>query len=289
MNHIAENDSIDYTIEYENGARDGEFTRGHISWEFAFFPNAGSIVYIDGEKFNVPQYSVMSVPYTATVRMESCDAQHRRIEVYVSDRSLRELCSSLFAPHFYEHLSEMPRTHSLSKQEYRFIANRLSKISDGGFSKRICRDLVRVCIISVLSFFYQEIGNKTKKDDAPKWLKNFVEKLHEPSCFCMRISEIMKSVNYSKSRFTHLFKIHYGCTLTEYVSDLKLAHAKDLLQYGDESILNISIILGYASLPSFTSFFKRNVGITPSEYRHSCRDMTARSEEAAMNSGEEIQ
>ena len=56
-------------------------------------------------------------------------------------------------------------------------------------------------------------------------------------------------------------------TLLEYLTDLRMEEAKCLLKGSNISICDISNQIGFSNLQSFNRFFKKNEGITASEYR----------------------
>lgn len=62
-----------------------------------------------------------------------------------------------------------------------------------------------------------------------------------------------------------LFQKFYGCSPIKYVNALKLKRAKELLsQY---SVSEAAYGSGFSDLSHFSRFFKKNVGVLPSEYR----------------------
>lgn len=56
-------------------------------------------------------------------------------------------------------------------------------------------------------------------------------------------------------------------TIMEYVQSLRLHKAKILLAESDAAIGQISEAVGYTQQGTFTDFFRRNTGLTPTEYR----------------------
>ncbi len=56
-------------------------------------------------------------------------------------------------------------------------------------------------------------------------------------------------------------------TFTELVRRLRLSQAGRMLQPGDATVSSISHAVGYANLSSFNLPFRREYGVTPSEFR----------------------
>ena len=80
---------------------------------------------------------------------------------------------------------------------------------------------------------------------------------------------------YALSVYVHLcpehllrvFKRHEGITVLQYINDLKLARAKQMLSETDIQIREIAERLGFTSAGYFGRFFKSKAGTTPNLYR----------------------
>ena len=70
----------------------------------------------------------------------------------------------------------------------------------------------------------------------------------------------------SKFHFTRLFKKCYGRTPHQYVTSIRMAKAKQLLQSGI-TVSDTCFSLGFSSVTSFTGLFKKMTGFTPGHYR----------------------
>lgn len=79
-----------------------------------------------------------------------------------------------------------------------------------------------------------------------------------------RLAEIVHLTPFYLSR---LYKQQTGHNLTDYITDLKLAKAKELLVGSGKKIYEIGLELGFHSSPYFNHYFKKMTGMTPQEYR----------------------
>jgi AraC-like DNA-binding protein len=93
-------------------------------------------------------------------------------------------------------------------------------------------------------------------------------KLFIDSNYAERIDarEIADEACYSKFHFIRTFKSIYGRTPHQYLTHVRIERAKELLEQ-EESVTEACFAVGFDSLGSFTSLFKRRVGVTPSEYQ----------------------
>jgi two-component system response regulator YesN len=81
------------------------------------------------------------------------------------------------------------------------------------------------------------------------------------------LADIAKASYLSVSRLAHLFKEQMGITLIEYLTGVRINHAKGLLLSTDKSCTAICFEVGYNNQSYFTRTFKDIVGMTPRQFR----------------------
>ena len=82
------------------------------------------------------------------------------------------------------------------------------------------------------------------------------------------LDEVSKEVNVSPYYFSKLFKEETGQNYIEYMTEIGINKAKELLSQGNEtSMKEICIACGYQDPNYFSRIFKKTVGFTPTEYR----------------------
>lgn len=72
---------------------------------------------------------------------------------------------------------------------------------------------------------------------------------------------------YSKNYFSKLFNDAFGMGINEYITQVRLSHAKKMLISTKETVTNVGYASGFPSFTTFSREFKKKFGITPSEYR----------------------
>ena len=82
------------------------------------------------------------------------------------------------------------------------------------------------------------------------------------------VQAVADHAGFSLDHFNRLFLSHTGFTVMAYVSYRRLKNAVRLLRTTDNSVLEIALEVGYASHEGFIKAFKKEYGMTPSEYRH---------------------
>ena len=83
----------------------------------------------------------------------------------------------------------------------------------------------------------------------------------------MTIQQVAELVGMGYSNFRRLFRTHAGCSPAHHQQQLRLQRAKELLSATNESIKEIAFKLAFDSADYFSAKFRRNTGLTPSQYR----------------------
>ena len=114
----------------------------------------------------------------------------------------------------------------------------------------------------------REMGEVSEDANAPGVISE--AKLYMSEHFTdpnLMLQDVAKAVNMSNSRFSTVFSQQTGQTFTEYLIYLRLNKAKEMLRTTNVKSSQIARESGYNDSHYFSYIFKKNVGITPSEYR----------------------
>jgi AraC-like DNA-binding protein len=90
------------------------------------------------------------------------------------------------------------------------------------------------------------------------------------------IEQLSHEVALSPYYLIRLFRRTYQQTPHQYLIQLRITRAKELLSDSDLSITEICADVGFESLGSFSALFSKIVGISPSAYRQ-CSQTTRKS------------
>lgn len=83
------------------------------------------------------------------------------------------------------------------------------------------------------------------------------------------LDQIAKALNVSTFYFCKMFKKTTGLTFTHYLARTRIERAKNLLLNPHARVSEIAYDCGFVSLTHFNRIFKRVVGTSPTDYRHS--------------------
>ncbi len=81
------------------------------------------------------------------------------------------------------------------------------------------------------------------------------------------LDEVSREMDVSPYYFSKLFKEETGENFIEYLTAIRIAKAKELLENTDRSMKEICVEVGYQDPNYFSRIFKKNEGLTPTEYK----------------------
>lgn len=93
--------------------------------------------------------------------------------------------------------------------------------------------------------------------------KDFMEKCYSDK---IELDKIAEAACMSRFHFIRLFQIVYGTTPRQYLRDVRIHKAKELIQKG-KPVIQVCHEVGYDSLPTFSNAFKKGTGLSPREYQ----------------------
>ncbi|MFS0726875.1 response regulator transcription factor [Paenibacillus sp. 1P07SE] len=91
--------------------------------------------------------------------------------------------------------------------------------------------------------------------------------MREHSRTDLKASEVAAWLKITPSYFSYIFKKHTSKSFTEYMNELRIGHAKELLATTHDKVFEIADQVGYREYKYFVSVFKSVAGMTPKEYR----------------------
>lgn len=83
----------------------------------------------------------------------------------------------------------------------------------------------------------------------------------------LTLEHISSEAGFSPYHFIRLFRAVYRQTPHQYLTQQRIEKAKDLLRSTDMPIIDICYTVGFESLGSFSTLFRRIAGLSPSAYR----------------------
>lgn len=103
----------------------------------------------------------------------------------------------------------------------------------------------------------------------PRWLERARELLRAEFARHLTLDEVAATAGVHPVHLAQVFHRHCGCTVGEYIRQLRVAYACHELVTSDTPLIEIALAAGFADQSHFTRTFKRYIGVPPSQYRAS--------------------
>jgi len=131
------------------------------------------------------------------------------------------------------------------------------------YSREICNSILSVLIRSLIRL------SKTQSPDNSDIAGEMLD--YVVSNFNRNLShrELSEKFAYHKNTINKILKNATGLSLKNYLIDLRIKKASELLVYSNKPLNEIAEICGYSNPVFFSRQFKLKVGVTPMQYRKS--------------------
>ncbi|NEU60526.1 AraC family transcriptional regulator [Paenibacillus sp. ALJ109b] len=128
-------------------------------------------------------------------------------------------------------------------------------------------------------FFYQFVytlvqqlklqGVTSKEKDM---VEEIIQYIHEHFNESISLESLAEQWNYSIQYLSKQFKLRTGRSPIEYVIKARMAKAKELMIRTDATAQEIASSVGYSDVFYFTRLFKKQVGMTPGQYKKKMKE-----------------
>ena len=122
---------------------------------------------------------------------------------------------------------------------------------------------IRNHFMLLLTLFENELSNLTIKSDE---LQEFIEQSYTSTD--LSIAMMAEKFHVSIAYMSYLCKKYFNENFSDYLWNLRVHKSKELLRNTSKPIEEICLEVGYENVSSFRRKFKKELGITPSQYRN---------------------
>ncbi len=161
---------------------------------------------------------------------------------------------------------ESPPSVKLSSAETDKLLYTLQSINAASYtdsSEKILK--MKSVLFSVFSKYFSRFS--IKENGFSLWFEYLCDELKKPVVFQKLRPDMTAICGKSKEHISRTFKTNLGITPSEYLNDIRLNYAANLLKNTNLSILNISMESGFENLSWFYKKFNEKFGVTPKQFR----------------------
>lgn len=166
--------------------------------------------------------------------------------------------------------SPLPKNTRLSSDETTELYNTFLNFCSKDLKNKSARKLhFKSILISILTSHFNSFSydDPRQDDQIPRWLINACNAMHEKQNFYRGIEAMVEASEKSYSHLSRALKHYYNQTVTEYINNIRLEYAKDLLERTDYPIIDIAFEAGFNTANWFNTCFKKKYGLPPNKIR----------------------
>ncbi|MDD2284960.1 MAG: AraC family transcriptional regulator [Paludibacter sp.] len=186
-------------------------------------------------------------------------------KIFVAGNTERNILGGIIKEGYQAFLPpfDNPHRHELvRKNDSRFGSEQMIKVHIQTLLIELVRRNTKLKKVERLS----TVARERAEEDFERRLEKFlVENISED----LTLNDVCKHMKMSRTLMIKLFKSKKDIGIMEYFRSLKIEQAKKIIREGNHNITEVSELLGYSSIHSFSRHFSKTTNMSPSEYAKS--------------------
>ena len=164
--------------------------------------------------------------------------------------------------------ADFPPEVLLTENETKKLYLKLAELNTINFSDSdTLKFKMRKLLCDIFSDYFV---NVTESDsEIPFWLENAYRKMRDPKNFIEGKEKLFRIAGKTREHTTRCMKKYYGITPSDYVNELRLSYAANLLISSNLNATEICYECGFQNLSWFYNEFAKKFGTPPVQYKRS--------------------
>ena len=163
--------------------------------------------------------------------------------------------------------SPMPPSVILSTREKKRLIGQISELNIVNWSDKNSLKLRLRTILADIFVRHFSDFTTTDSNDIPLWLCLLLDEMERPENFTSGAEKMLELSGKSREHLSRSVKKHLGITVSDYINDLRLNYASNLLLHTNRTVINICYSCGFQSVSYFYEKFREKNGISPNDFR----------------------
>lgn len=165
--------------------------------------------------------------------------------------------------------SKLPKTVRLTPSEVQSFLKKADK-----FNTVICDDYIeqklniRSFLLDVFIKYFFRKKNEIKSN-LPNWLETTCAEMQKPENFVIGIPKMVRISGKTQEHLARTVRKHLSISLSQYVNELRLNYAVNLILNTNLKITDICFEAGFGNISSFYSLFNETYNMSPMQFRNS--------------------
>lgn len=241
----------------------------HDHWEFLIITSGVCRNKINGNSLIMNKGDALLIrpkDYHCLVNADKKEPPFAHINLIIRDSAVKDFCDGIDGT-LYTNLQNAPLfVQTLSGTDYNHAIDYTTNFLSQKFINRDCNLIAKLFICFVLEKTISQLFVENSR--YPEWIYSILRKINTPSNADVFPKAILAESPYSHAYTSKVFKQYTGQTLSDYINNVKMTKACELLTQSKLSTLEIANLLGFYSLSYFNHLFKKTFGVSPRQYHN---------------------
>lgn len=258
-------------VQVEQMQRSGPFTmhvaHAHAFWELYYLLDGECVYFMDGKSYALKPGAFVFIGTNCLHRTVA--GGHERIWVGLDPSSLAayELPAMLEADRSV--VIQLPPEARRRMEMFLSCLTECLAAKADGYAERA--KLYLLCLITYAGEQAHTAAESAEHALSPrhKQAESVIRYLEEHYQQKIQLDEIANELYISKYHLSHAFKQVTGVTIVDYLSAVRMRHARYMLATKNIRVAEVAERAGFQSLSHFNRTFRSQTGMTPLQYRKS--------------------
>ena len=245
----------------------------HDYYEIFLMIKGKALHSINGKINEIEEGSLIFIRKDDEHDYKSVDGPFEFTNLAFSENTLNQLFEYLGDGFLSERLvlSEYPPEVKLTDNETKKLYLKLAELNTVNFSDSAkLKFKMRKLLCDIFADYFENSADADS--EIPFWLENAYRKMRDPKNFIVGKDRFFDLAGKTREHTTRCMKKYYGVTPTDYVNELRLSYAANLLMSSNLNATEICYECGFQNVSWFYSEFAARFGVPPGRYKRTDRE-----------------
>ena len=221
------------------------------------------------QEFHYPELE-LNVLYEATVEQDTEKVvliMEQLLESFPKQTEIDFICMALYCDIVRTYRRALNKT-SLHSEELKMLLNIEKRPSPQSVQE--IKAVIGAILRQSMECMKKQSISCVAEDEEINEIFRFIRENRESPGLCVKM--VASQFDLSISNLSHRVKKATGRNVSDYITEMRMEYAHELLKDTDYNIQTIASMVGYTQASSFVSKFKKYYSVTPAEYRKKVKE-----------------
>lgn len=265
-------DEIPFFYTFIKDSISGKRIHNHEFYEIFLTLSDNMVHLVSDKKFVLPQSSLVFIRPNDIHSNHNPYTTHSYIQIGFTQAIADKLFEYLRPNSTLEQLlsEKYPPTFTLSQDDCSTLLVSLKKIESMDFNDKdaLLKYYKNLLCDIFVNYLFKYKKKMEQSLDAPAWFNLFINNVKKEKLYINGIDSMVKKSGKSYKQLSRYVKKYFDKSLSEYILDLRLSYAQNLLISTNISVTDICYLCGFNNSSYFYRSFKNKYNKKPSQIRN---------------------